>query len=95
MPSNKQNKNIATVRVWKRQDRRGRWYCTARLPARVVTRSCRTDHRASAEEVAALLLSDLMRGKRRTEIATAVQLEFPPPSATRAEDRAETAHKRL
>jgi hypothetical protein len=62
MPSNLRNKQIATVRVFKRSDRARRWYAVVRLPGRkAVIRSTRCDHRGSAEEYAALLLKHCLR----------------------------------
>lgn len=62
MPSNKRNKSIATVRVFKRKDRSSRWYARVDLPdQKPVIKSTKCEHRASAEQFAGLLLKNALR----------------------------------
>jgi hypothetical protein len=83
MPSPKKNKNIASVRVWKRTSRNGRQYCTVRLPDRKpVTRSCGTYHRSTAEGFGSILLKELMKPSQQATAIVEEQLELPPPENT-------------
>lgn len=83
MPSNKRNKTVSAVRVWKRHDRGARWYCTLRLVGRrPITRSCRSRHRSAAEDYAQLLLRHVIRPERRSLRVSEQQIPLIlPPSS--------------
>jgi len=80
MPSPKRNKTVLSVRVWKRQDRKGFFWVTVKRPGqKPVTKSTGSAHRATAEDYADLLFKQLTKPTKPQVQESVQQLDFTPP----------------